>query len=392
MTSQLRSLILFGVVLAAIVVDVSCGDRTEAPLPSPSSSGTTAQARSPSPAPTTTTPPLPTAKLIFVRNHTGAGYGSLHMANIDGSEDVELVPGEDASYVGLHREPGSGHLTLYYIVRIDPNNYQLRSRNLSSGERREIATLDWQRDYSAPSASLNADASQLAADHAAGVDIITTTLGESRRLLTNDSSGCQQTFDYSRCFSFTRPLFSPDGQLLLVTHGLYESQRLDIVDPGDGNTVAGVPGYQGDWSTTSNAICHTQSVGIDQGAFYLSVAPSWASDTVFGPGNESFESCTWLDEPTVAFVRVTGDDLSQWHVSSLSRTSGQISTLVSGQTPPRPYNLVRINASALIYNTVDTLDPASQVFSQPQLIDINTVAVVPILQPGDVVLGVAETA
>jgi hypothetical protein len=150
-------------------------------------------------------------------------------------------------------------------------------------------------------------------------------------------------------------------------------------------------GYQGDWSPTSTGICQTQSVGIDQGAFYLSVGPDWSSDAIFGPGNESFESCTWLDEQTVALVHVTGDNLSEWHLSVFTATTRQISPILSGHAPPRPYNLVRVSASAFIYNTPDTLDPASQVFSQPQLIDIKTGGVTPVLQAGDLVVAVVET-
>jgi hypothetical protein len=228
-------------------------------------------------------------------------------------------------------------------------------------------------------------------DHAGGVDIIKLATSERRRLVSTDYSGCQQPFDYSRCVSFTRPLFSPDGEWLLVNHGFYETQRLDIVDPADGTTVAPLAGYQGDWSSTSNAVCQTQSVGIDQGAFYLSVAPDWGSDAIFGPGNESFAGCIWLDDDTVALVHVTGDNLSEWHLSLFSTATGQLSTILSGQAPPRPYNLVRFSASAFIHNTTDTLDPASQVFSQPQFIDVNTGGVKPILQVGDVVVAVAET-
>jgi hypothetical protein len=49
-----------------------------------------------------------------------------------------------------------------------------------------------------------------------------------------------------------------------------------------------------------------------------------------------------------------------------------------------------VNDAVLVYNLVDTSDPSSQVFGQPQLVDIANGATTSLLEPGDVAVAVVD--
>jgi len=370
----------------------ACGDSDEetgSESSPPASSTRVALSKTPSLA-SSPEPDTSHAKIVFLRPLTSSGYGSLWMANLDGSESTELVPGDEASFVGVDQ---TSSLLVYYISKLASGSFRLRSRDSGTGEIRDFIDFAWNRQYVGPSGALSPDRRHIVFDHADGIDMVDLSTGRSNRLFTNESSGCNPPdVDLMRCESFSTPDWSPDGRWLTVSHGFYEGAQIEIVDSGSGSIVASVPGFNVSWSPGSQSICHTRSAGLDNGAFFVSAGPDWHSEQVLGLDNpnDSYEGCVWLDDSQAAFLVIGQYTDLPWRIGILEGGSRETRILSSGSGQPRPEGVFLTQGPGLIHNVIDTVDPASKKYGQPRLIDVISGSSAPFLDSGDVVVAVVH--
>jgi len=392
---------------AGVYFATSSDDEGEPPSPPAVQASATT---SPTPARTPLATSAPAApRLVFLRplqTTYGPPTGVLSVSDLDGSNAVQVTPGDlEASFVGLFQNDGG---TTVYYVAVDPSGaaYTLYSRELTTGEVNKLLAIGSAlSDFAQPpSASLSTDGRYIAMVDSEGITVLNLASGERTRVLSNDVKGCRAG-PISRCYSYHAPVWSPDGKLLLVTKGGYEGSVVVVAGPPMEGEIAVLPQPSaGGWSPANDAACtFFGPPGLyGPGGIYLYSAPDWESRTLLAeyeaspdPGGDynyrSVSQCQWLDDQRIVFAtavarpRQPGEEV-RYTLSLYHLAAGQATPLT--EFPVHPPQTWVPPPQIFPVSGTDTIVVNDFSANRSLLLSIADGSSSPILQAGDLVVGV----
>jgi hypothetical protein len=267
--------VVIGIAVAALSCDGDDRSTAVAPTLAPESLET---AISPPPASTPTIPPFPT----ILPAHEPSGWIVFHrgadlwVAKLDGSQEFALTEGALGShFAGIARTAGGGR-DLYYTVltgivgqepAVESGTVEVRRRPLAARASdgivvsMQVAGKEAQRfRHVASNASVSPDGRFLAYADETGLWLRDLTAETSSSLLTNnDGDDCDDT-SIGMCRSFREPSWSPAGDWLVLTRGIYEGALADFIRPPEPITE-----YSSDigalwrrWNSDGTQICGSE--------------------------------------------------------------------------------------------------------------------------------------
>ena len=339
--------ILFGFVVLGALLLVACGGEGEDVVqPSPAASATpsatleTTPSATPGASPTTATGTTPSDAqaaevgwVFFLRPPEEPwtpetdyweqlGRGDLWMANADGSGEQQITFGKtNVTFAGfLTTEDGP---VLYYTSG-DETTFDLWRKVLETGAETKLLSFNGYPYWRGGGpiwpalAAVSPDGRYAALVEVRDVVLADLASGERRTLFQSNHPECEE-INIVSCFSYGRPQWSPDGSLLAVGRGEWESGGEFIVDPFEpfaqpsGYGPFDIPYVQGqiDWRTSDEA-CAT-AAGLDPSGLYLIQGPDWAFDREQAEDISGYcpdlgrrchgwvGGCAWLDDTRIAF-------------------------------------------------------------------------------------------
>jgi len=371
----------------------------------------------PSPIPSAgATPAIPgAARAIFLAGATKTypPSGELWISNLDGSGRRQLTPDNvNASFAGLVE--GNGKRLFYYVALDGGTSRSLWKLDLNSGDRQKVIEFHARQEWDAY-ASVSPDGRYAAYTEIDSIGLLDTETGQTRRLLTGNAAACDPPGGAGRCFVYRGSMWSPDGQLMVVTKGFYEGSSPALIDPFAsaieereiGPTLPLAPAA---WSPESEAICAIHSYG--ETGLYLARAPDWQIQDLVPEYNVAgtpaprterrVADCDWLSPERIAFATAVADipagypAIPEWsvEVSVFDLAQGKpsnVAVILDGiqMADPSVFALTGGHL-VLIQYMVDRSGSGDFVAGQPQMIDTTTSARRPVLQPGDWVVDVVE--
>ncbi len=351
-----------------------------------------------SPTSTFTTLSTPTpysagTKIVFVNPvsqsaYVGRSYGTLFMANADGSSPVELAPGEEASFVGFGRQRSA--VVVYYMAKVSETESLLRQRDLASGEVKDITSVTApEKSDAPPSGDISPNGTQIALHHAEGIDIVDASTGQGRRLVTSDGSGCDAVpVDFDRCYGFYGPEWSPDGRYLTARRMFFEGGEDVLIDPSvDESQFTSLGVENAGWAPSSDRVCGSEG-GYDPRILYAAPVPTDGSQVVLefeaNPARQQrILDCTWLGGGRIAVVTsLDGVDT----VLVVSADGGGTEELLRLESPLSIGRVFGIDDTHVVLNI---FDQDAQDYASPLILDVSTGATTTILDPGTRVVAVS---
>ena len=406
----MKPLAVVAVAVALLALAAACKAAEEAP---PTSSAVA----TPSPEPTATPSAGPTgsARLVFIRpiSEPGLGRGVLWVADADGSNAHPISP-EDAQAAWAGTVNAGVEDLLYYVTYDGETARTLWEFSEATGQRRRVFSFQSRTAYEAfASVSPDGRYATFTDTQNQSVKLFDMQTGETRLLLQGNASACE--LGAGGCFGYRSSRWSPDGRLLQVNKGFYEGSRPVVIDPFaadieeiEAGTAQSVWGDG--WGPQSDAFCGTHSYGGT--GLYLARAPSWEMRDLVpeynvagtpAPRTERYiRACDWLNANVVAFATATAAIPGQypaipdwWLEVSVLDLDGQgpetVTTIdVDGQLSDLDILVLPGVDSVLIEYFRDPAGAGEFFASQPELIDLTSGELSPILQEGDWVVGVVE--
>lgn len=358
------------------------------------------------PAPTAVPTPAPTpiAKIIFLRPKTagsifGRSYGTLFMADADGSNVTELAPDEAmSSFVGFGTAGNDS--VLYYMSWGLVGDVVLRKRNLRTLEVSDLTTIKAPDKTGAPPiGDLSPDGQYIAFHHAEGIDLLDLSSGDRRRLVSSEDAGCYSPeIDLQRCWGFYRPTWSPDGMYLVARQVFFEGGEDVLINPSDENeTFSSLNARNASWTPAFDKLCHVGGGTLyEPPNLYVRAFPDGSSELVLEVDadpdrlpNMSIGGCVWMDQDRLVFSVTGGLSGGPFTLATIMSDGSGYREVIRLDDPYSLRSFFKLNDTQVIVN-VD--DQTSGPNPSPRLVDITSGATTEVLGAGSEVVGVEWVA